>query len=134
MDKGHFEPYYLGPNGITHAAGSGGATAVMGVAANSWPPSIEVESGYHEHHSDTLRLPAFGHAKPSTFIGGGWQAIHPAKDHVLSVKSPASVQQATPPVPDVVASLPILVLACVASGVWIARYLVRAMAGLGFAA
>ena len=125
---GYTGPSFVGPSGIPHVA-VGGATAVMGVAANSMPPTIEVESGYHEQHSDTMRLPTSGHAKPSTVVGG-WQALNPATGSVLSAKQLGSVHQATPVpmIPDPVATLTIIVVICIAFVcVLIARWQVRCL-------
>jgi hypothetical protein len=128
--SGYLGPSFIGPNGNPHVA-AGGATAVMGIAANSMAPTIDRDSGYHEQHSDALRLPTSGHSTPQTLIVGGWH--NPATRSVLGAKPAASVQQATPAIPDVVAVFPIVVLLCIAAGFWITRYLVRPIVAQGFA-
>jgi hypothetical protein len=114
----HVEPYQVAGTGTLHFGGSGiaasGATAVMGIDSTSLPPSIERDPGYHEHRSDTLPPLTHGHAKSSV----------PAFAFVTA-KQLTSVQQATPAIPDLVATLTIVVVVCIASGVWIARYLGR---------
>jgi hypothetical protein len=96
-DHGHFETS-LSPLSVT------GATAVAGVNTTSLSPSIERDSGYHDHSSD--RLPMNWYA-----------ALNPATGSSVPVTPFATVQQATPLIPDVVVTITIVcvvVVLCVA--------------------
>jgi hypothetical protein len=123
MDHGYFEPYLVGSTGPAHAPPVAGATAIAGVDSTSLPPAIEFDHGYHEQHLDTLRL----------LPHGGWQAINPARGSVNAAKPLGSVHQAAPAIPDLVATFTIVLVVCIASGVWIARYLVRPIVARGLA-